>query len=280
MGYQFFDKLATQWMEDRPGKRWDSDILRAVKNPLRGYDKESMPLWSFYILNPTAERNAMNHVRANGRSVSKIAALIVDYDSGISPWEVHDTMKAYTHAIYTSPGHKTDHPKFRMILPLEKPMTNSLLLDGAGREYFVKQFPGCDNTTFDGFRRQRLPHVPLDPKSKYEYYVNTAKLFSVNESLVPQTVEQDDVSTSTAFAFENDRKRDALLIRYAEELRAMDTNKRGGGVVHYALKRYAYALMACGMSAASVKGFLVKNTKPSMAAEISQLVRWAKGRIT
>jgi hypothetical protein len=278
MGYQYFERLATQWMEDRPGRRWESDVVRAVKQPLSGYNKEDMPLWAFYELRPDAERNSRNCVRAHGKSVKKLLAFIVDYDSGVSPWEVHESMKQWTHVIYTSPGHTAAKSKFRMIVPLAVPLVNAHLLNACARDHFVKQFPGCDPTTFDAFRRQRVPHVPLDQGAKYEYYVHSAEFYAVDESLIPEPPEDTRLNGGAMFGFERTAMRDALLKRYADELADYDWGNRGGGVLHYALKRMAYALAQCGMSAGSIQGFLRKHSSPGMYPEISQLTRWATSK--
>ena len=76
--------------------------------------KSELPLWSPTVFNG----------RRSGANAIEVSCVVFDMDDGLSPFESWKKFKqaGYTVIAHTSASHKIDHPKYRVILPLETPI--------------------------------------------------------------------------------------------------------------------------------------------------------------
>lgn len=55
-------------------------------------------------------------------NVESVSCLVYDYDDGTPIQEAHRTWSDWPHIVHTSWSHTPEHPKFRVVLPLEEPI--------------------------------------------------------------------------------------------------------------------------------------------------------------
>lgn len=77
-------------------------------------DKASARLWSPITLKEGATKRCKE-------SVESVTALVIDYDSGTSLAEATEPLSC-SWAAYTTHSHTLEHPKFRLIIPLSRPV--------------------------------------------------------------------------------------------------------------------------------------------------------------
>ena len=73
-------------------------------------EKKHAPAWSPCVYPPGLTRG-----RAN---VDRITMLVLDYDDGTPIDAAHDVWSSWAHLIHTSWSHTSEHPKYRVVLPL------------------------------------------------------------------------------------------------------------------------------------------------------------------
>jgi hypothetical protein len=99
------------------GKRTGVDynnLIRGLLHPAKNENiKKFLPLWS-----PTTFEG--DH--RLGRKAEKIWCLVYDIDDGETQFDVWKNFKQYKLIIHTSWSHTIEHPKYRLILPLRKPI--------------------------------------------------------------------------------------------------------------------------------------------------------------
>ena len=77
-------------------------------------DKASARLWSPITLKDGATRRCKE-------SVESVTALVIDYDSGATLGEATESLNCAWMA-YTTHSHRQEHPKFRLVIPLLRPV--------------------------------------------------------------------------------------------------------------------------------------------------------------
>ena len=75
-------------------------------------DKNKLPLWSPAVFDG-------NRAQAN---VIEVSCLVYDIDDGIAPFSSWQLFAQYKCIVHTSYSHKPHHHKYRLILPLAKPV--------------------------------------------------------------------------------------------------------------------------------------------------------------
>jgi len=162
-------------------KTWN-DICDMVRNPLVISNTEIEPeLWSFYIMK--GERGEYGRLKANQFNVDKIIAMLIDFDDGRT---IKDFIRQYSDtkfALYTSKSHTKYHNKFRVVMPLKTPMSNVVFSDKSNKEYLKDLFKGCDKSTFDAWRKQRIPFI-TPATEEYIWHVNKGALFELDTELM------------------------------------------------------------------------------------------------
>lgn len=269
-------------------------MKKQIAKPRAFKEKSMIPLWSFYTLVPRADRELASdgvHWRACGANMDSIAALQVDYDSGIMTIDQFVTDHAFDYALYTSPSHTDEHEKFRVIIPLAQPLLNAYLGKGKVRNYLLEMFPECDQTTINSFRKQRMPAQPMSGCA-YRYHINEgarlaldmaeiARLFSVVEAeeniaeTVDLSTEIDPFDTPIG-QMDTIKELHRLMGKYREELEILKNTPRGGGTVHYALTRMCAGLQKAGLSFDDAVAFF--GGYGFSGNEINRIMTWQWGR--
>jgi len=289
MSWQYHPKIECDYFEERIGV-W-KDITRLVSTPRKYTEKSLIPLWSFYTLVPRIDRELASdgkHWRACGANMAELNAFQIDYDSGVMQIEQFiENHLGLDYALYTSPSHKTDHHKFRVIIPLAKPLLNAYMTRGKVREYLLSMFPECDISTINSFRKQRMPAQPLsgDP---YVFRIGEgarlvldmaeiARLSALTEDREspqePVNLSQDyDPFDTPIQAIEAKKELRRLMEKYALDLPILRETPRGGGIVHASLLRMATALHHAGMQQADAQEYFASHG--FMGTEINNILKW------
>ena len=201
---------------------WDI-ICKTVANPviastLKGYsnveDKRSViPLWSFYIPveSPTKLRKD-GKPSGCAENMFALHCLQLDYDSGevtikdfISQW------KDYAFILYTSPSYKTEHEKFRVIMPLLKGQSPRIFSYKSTKQYMTSEvFEGCDPSTIDSYRKQRMP-ARMDSNSPYKYYINNVdKCYELPKEQLQSLMNAEDQLNESRMRYSEEHKSDNI----------------------------------------------------------------------
>lgn len=288
--WQWYPKIECNYFEHRIGV-W-KDVIRMIKTPMRHTNKADIPLWSFYVCVDKRDMDYTTEGRphACGGNMRLLNALQVDYDDGIVRiGQFIDEHEGLEYALYTSPGHKDNHHKFRVIIPLAKPLENVYLTKSAVKTYLLEMFHDCDMTTINSFRKQRMPNLPVGGDA-YRCHISEGKRLELdmrkiaelatqhNDSEFSSTVEEMDpygdfdVLEATPEQLAQWTELHRLMQKYSEDLVVLKDTPRGGGQVHYALMRMAAALRLCGMSDESLVEYFERNS--FSGKEILEIIAW------
>jgi hypothetical protein len=89
------------------------EVARRLTAYLHG-PKEALPLWS-----PALYRSGGHRQKSDVLSVSM---LVLDYDDGTPIENAEGIWGPWAHIVYTTPSHRPDTPRFRVVLPLAEPV--------------------------------------------------------------------------------------------------------------------------------------------------------------
>jgi hypothetical protein len=91
-----------------------SFMARGLLAPIldRAQSKNEIPLWS-----PTTFQGTRN-----GKNAIEVSCLVYDVDDGLTNINTWQCFDRYSLMAHTSFSHRPDHPKYRIILPLAKPI--------------------------------------------------------------------------------------------------------------------------------------------------------------
>ena len=101
--------------------------FRALQNPKRYASKKQCPLFQFAELGKL--KSAAGSYR-NWANVITMHAVVGDYDGGVVPLdEAADMLDGVCDAaFYTTPSHRREEPRWRVIAPLTKPVEPNAIL--------------------------------------------------------------------------------------------------------------------------------------------------------
>lgn len=266
---QIYENLFQNWIDDLPIK-WGG-VLDKVRRPNQYDSKDKIPLWSFYALKPETT-DLWCGPQAIGANMKSITALLIDYDGGIFTMEDAKREFGFQFVAYSSPSSRADHPKFRMIVPLAEPVSNKYFKVKKIRELLCRKFAGCDNSTFDYFRRQRMPAVL--PDTDYSYHEQEGDRLSLDqvyyEAMYQEWVRESTrkmeapLSKKSIFGQSKAELETLNMVgnmknRYASELKRLKIFERGNGVVHDTFRKVAYALRKSGVPQDEIVEFFATN---------------------
>jgi hypothetical protein len=258
---------------------WDKMISFAqqpyIADTLDGYDpnldpkdnRKCIPLWAFYT-----PKDQIVKLRPNGKpsgcidNMYVMHTLQIDFDDGIKMDDVIDKWKDYTYLCFTTPSHSLEKDKFRLIVPLDCGYVADIFRFREIKQEMLNMVEGCDKSTFDSFRKQRMPgKMHID--SPYRYEVNTGKLYNIPEYICDMYDELSEAeeeeknkplvkyggnkSNSNIFTMpieDINKSEDAILDYVDSVLSNLDFNFKGGGVVNAALLRCNSFMEHAGLS--------------------------------
>lgn len=158
--------------EYRPGVVGEKFDASAKRSP-----KTLNPMWAPVVLVEGAQRRRA----ANTESVT---AIVLDFDGGLSPEEARAPWMDYRHIVHTSYSHTAEVPKFRVVVPLKRPVAA-----GAWRrvwEWAVSLSPGADPKCKDPMRGYFVPVA----RGPYWAEVTDGPLLTVRPEVLPPSSEE------------------------------------------------------------------------------------------
>ncbi|HJL01512.1 MAG TPA: hypothetical protein RMH85_26070 [Polyangiaceae bacterium LLY-WYZ-15_(1-7)] len=100
--------------EKRGGREEARRAYERLLQKARGRAKTDLRIWS-----PTLYREGG---RRESDDVVHLSCLVLDYDSGVPIEEASAQWTEWYHVVHTTWSHRPEHPKFRLVLPLAKPV--------------------------------------------------------------------------------------------------------------------------------------------------------------
>ena len=247
----FYDKSLWHWYPSK--ENW----LNLLHNPFVVPNKEDAPLGLFGTLVDNPVLNPMTlqpqYIAAN---IASIYYLQLDYDSSCSIDEWIADHKGLSYALYTSHSHgyKGTHDRFRVIVPLDKPLETTM------QDYYFKKVMvnewGCDPSCFDRGHCQLVPII-REEKAPYRYeYNNTGSKYSIDWKKVDNErershLELDFKQASSNFMKKygtprNQKEEERWLIQWAKkglsEMKEGERNVTSFSILNY-LKRHGLDFM-------------------------------------
>ena len=160
---------------------WNFETLcRALSKPRpRPKDKKYLPLWSPNRFVPVEQRvlSDIGSVRLK-ENVESLSCLVLDYDEGETIEEAKKKWEKYTFILYTSFNHSKKLDKFRVVLPLLKPVLAKNWL-AAWRWAELHSGLTIDTKCKDPNRLYFFPCNPA-PEEPSHFYVNQAKTIDLS----------------------------------------------------------------------------------------------------
>lgn len=266
-------------------KSW-KDICDMVINPERLPQGREAKLWSFYVLKGNIGEYGL--LQGNKDNVHSVIAMQIDYDDGVTTIDSFcKRFSEYTFVLYTSKSHSDACHKFRVVMPLRKPMLGEVYASKSSREHLKTIFTGCDKTTFDAWRKQRIPHTS-DKTIKYEYRINKGGFYELDNELLTSLYIADkqkynscgfgsvsidiDPFNSTLDEIYEAGKLKGLIDYYSEELNSINWLKRSSGEdVHSRSRRCIYALRMNGMGSDDVYSLVMGYAPSQLRKEMYDL---------
>lgn len=147
----------------------NKQIIHCILNPQKVLDKHDAILWNFenfYKTVVTYTNNKVARLKVNTKSHNTI---IFDCDKGVDLEVFVKTFgKDFTYFIHSSASCLKDFKKYRIIIPLAKPIEYDFTTKSALYEYF--RIMQLDETCLQDSRGFFMPAVT--PETFYEYFIN------------------------------------------------------------------------------------------------------------
>lgn len=179
----FYDKSLWHWTPS--AENW----LRLLKKPFVCANKEEAPLSIYGTLVPNPVLNPITlKAQYIGANIGSLYFLQLDYDSSCSIDEWMTDHKGLSYALYTSHSHgyKGNRDRFRVIVPLDKPLDCDLQ-DYYFKKVMVREW-GCDPSCFDRGHAQLIPII-REEKSPYRSEYVKGKPYSIDWTKVDEERE-------------------------------------------------------------------------------------------
>lgn len=180
----FYDKSLWHWTPS--AESW----LRLLRKPFVCANKEEAPLSIYGTLVPNPVLNQYTlKAQYIGANIGSLYFLQLDYDSSCSIDEWMADHKGLSYALYTSHSHgyKGSCDRFRVIVPLDKPLDCDL------QDYYFKKVMvnewGCDPSCFDRGHAQLIPII-REEKSPYRSEYVKGKPYSIDWKKVDEERER------------------------------------------------------------------------------------------
>lgn len=188
------------------------------------------------------------------QGVTALHLLVLDYDGGARLAEERERWGAYAHAGHTSWSHENAAPKFRIALPLVRPV--SVVWWGRCWEWAQRLAPGIDPQTRNPDRIYFLPALK-SAASPWVSWVHDAPWLDLDgPDLPPTAVELEQVKRANAMHAQRTRRpfadptreeaRQARLLREDPETRAAFAVRVGADIRQRTSGRVAFGATCPG----------------------------------
>lgn len=131
-------------------------------------------------------------VSKTAHNVESVSCLVLDYDSGATIESVQEQLKDVIHVGYTSFSHSPERHKFRVIIPLSRPVPADLMKKPKDSERsilpaLVDMFGGIDVTTFDCARSFFMPSCPVERLQDAQSWAHWKGVATFDWTVLPVT---------------------------------------------------------------------------------------------
>ena len=251
------------WYEQHAGDF--SNVINAARNPVQCLSKYDAPLWAFYKPIPFPRLGYWDKPKFITANFECCFALLLDFDnddSGTRMITIDDAIQTFSefeYVLYTSYRHSPSHHKFRMVVPLTRPIDHTWFRCKKVKQWFVDKFPGVDIlASIKTLQKHFIPaHHPSS--QDYRFHINEApridlplEEFStfihehINEAeqrpvLIP-VVNRSSIFAYTLDEIESMNKQRYIIDKHVHELQGMSWTRGSGNDVHGNLCRIAASL--------------------------------------
>jgi predicted RNA-binding Zn-ribbon protein involved in translation (DUF1610 family) len=161
-----------------PPCRADLVPNKATESELRKL-KSRLPAWIPARFEPDAPRQAAH--------VVDLHFLVLDYDDGATIEQERERWSAYAHCGHTSWSHALDTPKFRLVLPLARPV--AVFWWARVWEWALRFAPGIDRATRNPDRIYFLPAIKR-PSAPWQSWTHDGPWLDVEGPELPATAAE------------------------------------------------------------------------------------------
>jgi Family of unknown function (DUF5906)/Primase C terminal 1 (PriCT-1) len=129
-------------------------------------------------------------------NIDTVSMIVLDIDCGMSMEEVKSIMQGTESVVHTTFSHTPEHPKLRVLIPLQKPVPP--LHAKAILHQMQDRFGGrLDSACFDVAHMFYLPRCPKDAETLFEYLHVPGVLFNP-ETVIACKTQDEPVKASTS----------------------------------------------------------------------------------
>ena len=164
--------------------------------------------------------NPAGNLRWDG-NVTEMTGFALDLDRGSSEEDIRNRLRGLAYVAHTTFSHSAETPKWRVIIPLKKPLDPSrvkTVFDKFNEKFDGKLDPACKNPS----RLYYLPACPSERRSLFRHFAAEGRLFDPDSDLrhanEPRPKPPSDISAVLGGVPEG--QRDDQLFRLACKLRA------------------------------------------------------------
>ena len=267
---------------------WDK-IKYYVANPATRYtSKSDVPLWSFYVPRKDLQPNEAGEYTGNGDNMEYCYALMVDYDDGVKIDDFIDKFPTMKYLLYTSFRSCDELNKFRVIIPLAKPLDNKYMKSPVNKNILLEMFDGCDKSTINVFRKQKIPALdPANPQN-YRYHINTTgDLLTINHDLFHDNWVESQKKPESRYRHNDHRYTqikglfvpkeldvaECTELACRKQMRDINFYKRGTGNVHFQLCQIYGKMKKVGFDSYYITSMMCEYASNDAYNEIEQIGR-------
>lgn len=271
-----------------------ASIEAFIKAPMTNvHCRENVPLWAFYrpIAEPSLAKDGLPSGCAD--NMRDVTALQIDYDGGTTIDDFIQQFADTRFLLYTSYRSTPALNKFRVIFPLAESFANALLKSPRNKQLLEAMFVGCDTSTVNSFRKQRVPALdPMHPEF-YRYHINSGNFLTVpiqqmifnrmsDLKRLEERVSYDDsvelpdryYSIQGLYVPRPSNGAKKIVDEVIDELNSLPYNNRGHGHVHAGLLRCWGRLIGVGIDTVKAQGIMLSNTPTSVRKEVDAIIKW------
>lgn len=217
-----------------------SYIKQTIENPTSVDNKTDLGLWNFATIPIDKQISAGSWERTSlNKAFTGTLILVLDYDDGvITPQNFVERFGAFEFHLHTSFSHTPEVPKFRVIMPLEAPLSVEQLSVIRKTDLAEKLFGPVDKTCFEASRYFFKPGVSCRNPNDYFTHSNSGIHFTLSPAdrfeLEFETIKiQRDADRrggkSSSVKLHGDRYKEAALKNIEAKIDQAGINRRGFG---------------------------------------------------
>lgn len=169
---------------------WET-LCEAVASPITTFkSKDNVSLWTFAVAVARPELDiATRQPRRISSNFTGSFAIVAEWDDGTTFDSIKEMFANVKHLMYTTWSHGPHINKFRLILPLARPISKDTLTHHLAKKWLLSALPGCDESCLQSYHLQKIP--ACDPNRRHEYRFDIQRegsYFEIPESITNEVV--------------------------------------------------------------------------------------------